>query len=228
MTGLGQQGQQQPQQQQPLFGLGGGGGNRRNIDGDDFGIFGGGNQNNNNLAIPVLEDGNNNNQNQFGIPLLGGNNNPNNDFNFGNDFNVAASDFAPFNFRNFVPEELTSIRPDVLGLTPPSGFVAGTGQQLNNKPLQPQLLQNVSSKKSVTTTGNTEDAFKDKKTLDLEKRKKMYEAKKRSRRSINEREREKHLKDDPNSAWSILNMDPEFTNPNQGVYSYYPAYRMPS
>jgi hypothetical protein len=252
LTGLGGQQRQQPQQQP--FGLGlGPVGNRGGIDGDDFGIFGGGNQNNNNnnannLAIPVLEEGNNNNnnQNQLGIPLFGGggSNNPNNDFNFGNDFNVAASDFAPFNFQNFVPEELTSIRPDMA--IPPSfsGHVAGNNKQLNpsgqqqdkqlTKPLQPQLLQKVGSKKSETkssstTAGNMADASKDKKTLDLERRKKMYESKKKlSKRSINEQEHEKQLKDDPNSAWSILNMDPQFTNPNQGVYSYYPAYRMPS
>lgn len=246
--------QQQPQQTQPFLGLGGG-----NAGGspaaDDFGIFGNGNQNNNNnnLNIPILEDGNNNrnNQNQLGIPLFGGgggnNNNNNNDFNFGNDFNVAASDFAPFNFRNFVPEELTSISPESLGIPPPD---AGNSGQLNppghqdkqlTKPLQPQLLQKVSSKKNgVVTpsgTGNKDEKTGDNKETDMQRRRMMYgvkeknseQAKKRTRRQlINERQNEKPLKEDPNSAWYILNMDPEFTNPNQGVYSYYPAYRMPS
>ena len=235
--------------------MGGGGNPGGSPAGDDFGIFGNGNQNNNNnnLNIPILEDGNNNNnQNQLGIPLFGGgggnSNNNNNDFNFGNDFNVAASDFAPFNFRNFVPEELTSISPESLGIPPPD---AGNRGQLNphsgqqekqlTKPLQPQLLQKVFSKNNgvVTSsgTGNKDEKTVDKKDIDLQRRRMMYavkeknleQAKKRTRRQIiNERPKEKLLKEDPNSAWYILNMAPEFTNPNQGVYSYYPAYRMPS
>ena len=49
----------------------------------------------------------------------------------------------------------------------------------------------------------------------------------RAKRSISERPNEQISKVDPNSAYAILNLDPQYTNPNQGVYSYYPAYNNP-
>lgn len=49
----------------------------------------------------------------------------------------------------------------------------------------------------------------------------------RAKRSINEQPHEQLTKFDPHSAYAILNMDPQYTNPNQGVYSYYPAYNNP-
>lgn len=222
----------------------------RGLDGDDFGIFGnGGNGNANNaLSIPVLEDGNNqNNQQQnLAIPLFGGGNPPQNqgnDFNFANndlsnDFNVAASDFEPFNFQNFVPPEFARSVPLVTGTstgvsgtgsgTAPKGGTTGTLSKTkstsntasNLKRLMPVPQKSVSDS---TPRGSQSSA------LD---RKAMYQAapavSKKAKRSIDEQPHEKPLKDDPNSAYNILNMDPKYTNPNQGVYSYYPAYRVPS
>lgn len=49
----------------------------------------------------------------------------------------------------------------------------------------------------------------------------------RAKRSISERPNEQITKLDPHSAYAILNLDPQYTNPNQGVYSYYPAYNNP-
>lgn len=206
----------QPQRQQPsLFGGNGGG--------DDFGIFGGGNNNNNNNAfsIPILEDGNAN-QNQNPLSILGGAPAPSNDFSFGNnDFNVAASDFEPFNIRNFVPEEFTAPLTTNQAAPPPQN--SGVSQSNQGTNVYPQLQQNVPTTTSKTSLPEEEKM----------RRKMMYMKKKeskRNRRALTNEERphEKPLKDDPQSAYAILNMDPQFTNPNQGVYSYYPAYRVPS
>ena len=53
------------------------------------------------------------------------------------------------------------------------------------------------------------------------------ESQMRAKRSIKEKPQEQITKLDPFSAYSILNMDPQYTNPNQGVYSHYPAYNSP-
>ena len=53
------------------------------------------------------------------------------------------------------------------------------------------------------------------------------ESQMRAKRSIKETTREQITKYDPYSAYSMLNMDPQYTNPNQGVYSHYPAYNSP-
>jgi len=218
---FGVQPQQQQQQQQPsLFGGNGAG--------DDFGIFGGGNNNNNNNAfsIPILEDGNAN-QNQNPLSILGGSApSPSNDFSFGNnDFNVAASDFEPFNIRNFVPEEFTNIQPAAPLTTNQVAPLQNSGVSQPNQGanVHPHLQQNV-----PTTTSKTSHPEEEKM-----RRKMMYMKRKETKRSrraltIEERPHEKPLKDNPQSAWAILNMDPQYTNPNQGVYSYYPAYRIAS
>ena len=230
------------------FGILGSGGPQRpavGLDGDDFGIFGTGNNNNNNnnnngnsgFQIPVLEDNNQNNQQGLGIPLFGGSPAPaaNNDFNFANsdlnDFNVAASDFEPFNFQNFVPPEFArSVGP--IGSLPPS--VPSGVPKSNAAALTSQQPQAALSNHKVHSTHSHPD--RNRSQLSLMERKKMYKpsqtsqdsGKKKTKRSVDEQPHEKKLKDDPHSAWYILNMDPQYTNPNQGVYSYYPAYRMPS
>lgn len=228
----------QPQQQR--------GQPQRMMDGDDFGIFGGGGNAspNSGLTIPVLEDGNNqNNQQNLAIPLFsggGGNQNQGNDFNFANndlanDFNVAASDFEPFNFQNFVPPEFARSVPLVagspVGATPVPGSSVVTTTNKMSASVAPVTRSPASSRNQKKNVMGTASAQKSQPSIT--DRKAMYQAAapesaKKAKRSVNEQPHEKPLKDDPNSAYNILNMDPKYTNPNQGVYSYYPAYRVPS
>ena len=230
------------------FGILGGGSPQQaqgRLDGDDFGIFGGGGNGNNGgsnaLAIPVLEDAgtagnnnNNNNQQTLGIPLFGSGaaQGPSNDFNFANnDFNVAASDFEPFNFQNFVPPELTGTlagRPALLGSPAAASPAAAAGKQAARPSSPAKAAAGSAQTSAAATPAKSQQTPQQRKQMYQTGSGVTYDQKKKAKRSLNEQPHEKALRDNPHSAWNILNMDPTYTNPNQGVYSYYPEYRVPA
>lgn len=173
---------------------------------------GGNNQNNNALSIPILESGGNNNNNNggggndFGIPGLngligGGSNNPssNNDF-------FSASERVEVKVSKVINKKAVEKK------TPKDKKI---------------LLEKLRAKK--------EDEKKVVKPDELERIKLLDELdqgfQRRRKRAasrvldVNETPKEKLTRLDPNSAWSVLNNDPLYTNPNQGVYTFYPEYK---
>lgn len=195
-----------PPSSRPAFNLGGngglglGGGNG----GNEFGL-GGGNNNNNDFGLGGNNGG--------GLADLGGGNSGGSGLNFPG-LNEQNSN------NNFQ-------LPNLDGNNNQNNDLAGLGNLGGNGNSNDFGLGGGNSNNDFTVAASD---VKPVKVKDIKKKAIAEKVSKLSkstkvRRSLNEQPHEKLLKDDPRSAFAILNLDPKFTNPNQGVYTYYPAYR---